>query len=398
MHPADEIRGSSSSKLAQKYIILGVTGSIAAVESIALARELIRHGAQVIPVMTPAATRIIHPDALEFATGVQPIIELSGKTEHVTFCGLTKNKVDLLLVSPCTSNTISKIVRGIDDTPVTTFATTAFGSKIPIILVPAMHLSMYDHQGIQENISQGKKRGIIFLEPIIKGNKAKMPGTDTIVANVIRTIGQQDLVGKKILIIGGGTSESIDDVRVITNKSSGKTAVALTRNAFERGADVKLWYGHASEPIPLFLEKESFQTVSDLQKLIKKTDLQQFDTIIVCAAIADYTPEKHKGKIPSGKKKLTLELTPTPKIIQLLQQKAPQSKLIGFKVEADKEKLQERAKQLLKTNHLYAVVANTTDTFGSTTTEIQILTKKGKTIKKKGNKEDLAQYILNTII
>ena len=122
MHPADEIRGSKSKKLSKKRIILGVTGSIASVETIKLSRELIRHGADVIPVMSPSATKIIHPDAIWFATGNKPIIELTGATEHVSYCGLVKNPADLLLISPCTANTISKIAHGIDDTSITTFA------------------------------------------------------------------------------------------------------------------------------------------------------------------------------------------------------------------------------------------------------------------------------------
>ena len=104
MHPAQELRGKTSKKLHKKRIILAITGSIAAVKTIQLARELIRHGAEVIPVMTPYATRIIHPDAIEFATGHKPITTLTGQTEHVTYCGLVHNPVDLLLITPCTAN------------------------------------------------------------------------------------------------------------------------------------------------------------------------------------------------------------------------------------------------------------------------------------------------------
>ena len=156
MHPADEVWGSKSSRLSNKRIVLGLTGSIAAVECVKISRELIRHGAEVIPVMTNAAKKIIHPDALWFATGNKPIIELSGATEHVSLCGRVKKPTDLLLICPCTSNTISKIAHGIDDTSVTTFATTAIGSNVPIAIVPAMHISMFDHKIIQSNIKKCK--------------------------------------------------------------------------------------------------------------------------------------------------------------------------------------------------------------------------------------------------
>jgi phosphopantothenoylcysteine decarboxylase/phosphopantothenate--cysteine ligase len=168
MHPVDEIRGIKSKKLTNKKIILSVTGSIAAVETIKLSRELIRHGAEIIPVMSQNATKIIHPDALWFATGNKPIIQLTGATEHVTLCGKVKNPIDLQLICPCTANTISKIALGIDDTTVTTFATTALGSEIPIIIVPAMHISMYKHPILQKNIKNCKKIGIKFIDPIIE--------------------------------------------------------------------------------------------------------------------------------------------------------------------------------------------------------------------------------------
>ncbi|RLG28848.1 DNA/pantothenate metabolism flavoprotein, partial [Methanosarcinales archaeon] len=105
MHPVEDIRGIKRAILLNKKIVLGVTGSIAAVETVKLARELIRHGADVIPVMTHASTKIIHPDALWFATGNKPVVELTGKTEHVSFCGMVKEPADLFLISPCTANT-----------------------------------------------------------------------------------------------------------------------------------------------------------------------------------------------------------------------------------------------------------------------------------------------------
>ena len=396
MHPASEIRGIKSKKLAKKKIVLGVTGSIAAIESIKLSRELIRHGADVYPVMTKAATGLIHPDSLEFATSHKPIIELTGKTEHVSFCGLTKDRVDLLLISPCTANTISKIALGIDDTPVTTFATTAIGSGISIAIVPAMHLSMYNHKIIQENIDKCKRMGISVIDPVIRGNKAKMPSVDEIVGYMIRKIGRRDLEKKNILIIGGATAESIDDIRILTNRSSGKTAVALANNAFERDANVELWYGHAKEDVPSHISVKNFETVEDLLNLLKNDDMK-FDIIIVCAAIANYIPKKQNGKIPSGKDKLDLELSPAPKIIQEIRLIAPKSKIIAFKVEESKKNLKEKSYQLLKKNQLDIVIANTVSAFGKDENEILIINKKGESIHKKGKKEKLAGYILDMI-
>jgi len=397
MHPADEIQGSKSNKLSKKRIVLGVTGSIAAVETIKLSRELIRHGAEVIPVMSPSAKKIIHPDSLWFATGKKPIVELSGATEHVTYCGLVKNPADLLLISPCTANTISKIAHGIDDTSVTTFASTAIGSKIPILIVPAMHLSMYDHKIIQENIEKCKKVGIKFIDPTIAKTKAKLADTEKIISFVIRETGKQDLSKKKILIIGGPTAESVDDVRIITNRSSGKTAIWLAKNAFFRGADVELWYGVGKENPPDFIKIINFESNNDLLKLLKTKKLNGFDGIILCAAISDYIPKKRKGKILSGKEKLIIEMTPAPKIIPNLRNKAKQATIIGFKVEESKTKIKEKALDLLKKNNLDFVIANTISGFSKDKNEIWIVDKKGKCSNKKGNKKILADNILDII-
>ncbi len=397
MHPVNDIRRSKSSHLKDKKIVLALTGSIAAVETVKLARELIRHGAEIIPVMSKSATKIIHPDSLWFATGKKPIIELSGDTEHVNYCGKVKNPADLLLICPCTANTISKIAHGIDDSSVTTFATTAIGSKIPVIIVPAMHLSMYDHKIVQENIKKLEKIGINFVQPNIEKNKAKMPGIGEIVSNVIKT-GSKKLTYKKILIIGGPTSEYIDDTRIITNKSSGKTAVELVKNAFYMGAEVDFWYGRGNEKPPGYISKKDFTTTNDLLILVKENNLSKYDIIIVCAAISDYKPIKSKGKISSGKKDFVIKLKPTQKILPLIRKKAPKSKLVAFKVEDKKDKVKTKSKKLLEKNNLDFVVGNTISGFQSDKNDIIIFDKKGKSFSKKGKKENLASFILETII
>ncbi len=397
MHPVEDIKESKSKFLKNKLIVLAVTGSIAAVETIKLARELIRHGAEIIPVITPAATKIIHPDSLWFATGKKPIIELSGATEHINYCGIVKDNADLLLICPCTANTISKIANGIDDTSVTTFATTAIGSKIPIIIIPAMHLSMYKHKILQQNIKKLKEININFITPSIKKNIAKIPNINEILANVIKVIGKKDLTHKKILIIGGPTSEKIDDVRVITNRSSGKTAISLAINAFYRGADVELWYGLGTEPIPEYIKKNNFISINDLLKLVERKNLQIYDSIIICAAISDYTTTKHKGKLSSDKEELIIKLKKAPKIIPIIRNKSPKSKIIGFKVEDKKDKLSYKSKNLLKNNKLDFVIGNTVLGFEGKENEIWIFDKNGKSIYKKGKKENLTNNILNLV-
>lgn len=395
MHPSEEIRGIKSDFLKDKRIVLAVTGSIAAVETIRLARELIRHGATVIPVMTPAATRIIHPDSLWFATGRKPIVELTGDTEHVSFCGRVKDAVDLLLIAPSTANTISKIALGIDDTAVTTFATTAIGSKRPIIIVPAMHLSMYDHDIVQKNVIKLKEQGIEFIDPFFKDNKAKLASNQEIVARVIKRIGPNQLHGKKVLIIGGSTEEAIDDVRCLTNKSSGKTAVLLAKNAFFNGATVSFWYGPSNTSVPTFIDMIRFTSLNDLKALITQTNLDTFDLIIVCAALADFIPDKQKGKIDSSTKTITIQAHAAEKMLPLIRKHAPSSTIIGFKLAETKEQAIMKAKNLQSKFSLDAIVANTIESLGSSTQSIWIVDQTEKMPSFEGSKEEVTNKVIS---
>jgi phosphopantothenoylcysteine decarboxylase/phosphopantothenate--cysteine ligase len=256
---------------------------------------------------------------------------------------------------------------------------------------------MYDHKIVQENIKKCKEVGIEFVEPLIEKNKAKMADIDEVVSYVIRETSKRDLSEKKILIIGGSAAEPIDDVRVITNRSSGKTAIWLAKNAFYRGADVELWYGYSKEIPPKYIKTLNFESINEISRLLKSKNLKNFDIIINCAAISDYIPKKQKGKIPSGKDKLTIEMKPSLKIIADLRKKAPKSKIVGFKVEENTVKLKEKAQNLLKKNILDFVVANTISGFNKDENEIWIIDKKGKSVHKKGKKEQLADYILDTV-
>lgn len=174
-----------------KKFVLGVCGSVSAIETPKIVRELSRRGIEVECVMTKAARRIIHPDVLEWASGNKVIVKLTGGVEHVRLCGI-QGEASLLLICPITANTISKIANGIDDTPVTTFAATAIGSKIPLIVVPAMHLSMYKNPFVRDNIKKLKKRGVRFIEPRIEEDKAKLPDINEIVDKVLIMVEQNE--------------------------------------------------------------------------------------------------------------------------------------------------------------------------------------------------------------
>ena len=302
------IKGSKSNKLLGKSIVLGITGSIAAVESVKLARELMRHGAEVYAVMTSDAKKILHPYALEFATGNPVVDEITGKIEHVSYAGDHDRKCDLILIAPSTANTISKIAYGIDDTPVTTVVSTGFG-KIPIIIVPAMHSSMYKNPIILENIDKLKNHGVLFLTPKFEENKAKLPDIDEIVQAVIKKLYVKDFVGKKVLVTAGPTIEKIDDVRFITNNSSGLMGIKLAEEFDMRGAEVTLVLGHTKlESYVKTISVESFDEMHDA--VMSNTDA---DIAVFTAATSDFHVDKPcSGKISSDSS-TTINLIPNKK-------------------------------------------------------------------------------------
>lgn len=395
MHPSRELYCKKSTKLKDKRIVLGITGSIAAVETVKLIRELIRHGAEIYPVMSEAAQKIIHPYSLEFACGNEPVTEITGKVQHVELCGEVPDKVDLLLIAPSTANTISKVAYGIDDTPVTTFATTAIGSKIPVILVPAMHISMYIHPIVLENIEKLRKIGIDVVEPRITENKAKMPSIEEIVEQVIRTIGKKDLDQKKILVIAGSTAEEIDDIRVITNKSTGRTGVELAQAAYERGADVELWMGRCQVLLPDYVPIKRFDTIDELFNLVEDIN---HDIVILPAAISDFKVEKQKGKISSNSAPI-LKLTQNPKIIERIRDDS-KGLLVGFKAEYDiaKDELISRAKERMEELQLELMVANDFSKTTENENVVYIIGKEGNIEEINGKKAKIAQRILDRVV
>ncbi len=395
MHPADRIRGSKSAKLRGKTVVLGVTGSIAAVETVKLARELIRHGADVHAVLSRSATAIVHPNALQFATGHDVDTQLDGSMRYLEMCG-TGGKADLLLIAPCTSNTRGKIANGIDDTTVTTYAVNALGARIPILIAPAAHETMVDNPAVQENVRKLQALGVEFIEPKREESKAKLADLDEIVARVIRRIGPRDLLSKRVVVIAGSTVEPIDDIRIVSNRSSGATGVELARSAFEHGADVELWLGRHEVSVPAWMPTRSFDTTADLAGMV---DTAQADICLVPAAISDFSPKKQKGKIPSRGGALTLDLMPTPKVLAALR-KATKGTLVGFKAEAGvtAAELKAKAMALLKEAELDLVVANDVSAVQRDATAITIFDRKGKSVSYKGSKSLAAEEVWRAVL
>ena len=394
MHPAKRIHAAKSQKLKDRTIVLGVTGSIAAVETVKLARELIRHGAHVVPVLSKDAMEIIHPNALHFATGREPITKLDGSVPYIELVG-ADGLADLMLIAPATSNTVAKVAMGIDDTVVTTFAQNALGAGIPIVIAPAMHETMYANPLITAHMKTLEKHGVDIVTPKFEEEKAKLADVDDIVAHVIRKLGGHALAGKTVVVVAGATAEPIDDVRIVTNRSSGETGLEVAKAAYEMGADLDLWLGRHHSVVPHWLAVRTFETTADLAAMAATL---RADVCVVPAAISDFAPKKAKGKIPSRKGAVRLDLHPTPKVLPAFRKGA--KVLVGFKAEAGvtQAELKKRAMALLREAKLDYVVANDVTRVGRGTTTILILDRKGRAKRFSGTKAAAAETIWRTVL
>jgi len=381
-------RETDMKTLENKRIVLAVCGSIAAVETIKLAHELRRRGAEVIPVITEAACGIIHPDALTYACAVPAITKITGMVEHVLYCG-EGGKADLLLIAPSTANTISKIACGIDDTIVTTFATTAIGRGMPIVLAPAMHESMYRHPIVKKNLESLPSLGIEVVPPRIEEEKAKIAGIEEICLYAEKALTKQSLAGKNVLITSGSCREAVDSVRVMTTRSSGKMGREAALEAFRRGADVTVVSNTEQHGKIPCVKNISITSAGEMAEAVLGQTAP--DYYVSAAAVSDFAPVCSAEKIHSGKP-ISIHLQPLPKLITRMSGKG--TKIIGFKIGEDAV---EAGKRLLAEEDVILVAANYPETMGAKIGEYILLTKGAET-NVSGEKDVIAREIWDAVL
>lgn len=334
-------------------IVLCVTGSIAATETIKLAREFKRRGFDVKCFMSDGACDIIHPYSMEFATGQKVVTGLTGEIEHVKYA-----TADLIIVAPATANVISKFTYKIADNPINTLLITAFGYKTPVLMVPSMHNSMY--KSVKGNIETLKEEDINFVKPKIEEKKAKFPDIQDIVLHALRKLSNNELKGKKVLVSAGATYEKIDEVRGITNKSSGKMGVEIAKESFIRGADVTLIKGKMTADVPNVFDVIEVESVEDMRSNILE-QVKTHDIFISAAAVSDFIPkiEIEENKISSSED-IILKLEKAPKIIGEVKRVNPEIFLVGFKAEYNisRDELIKSAMERIEEHNLDLMVAN----------------------------------------
>jgi len=395
--PSD-ITCSASETLCGKTIVVGVTGSIAAVRVVDLIRDLIRRGAEVHCVASAAAQQILHPYALQYATTHPVITEITGRVEHVQFCGVG-GKADLLLIAPASANTIGKMACGIDDTPVTTFATTALGSNKPVAMVPAMHEAMYRHPAVLRNLETLREMGVTLIDPRLEEGKAKIADNLAVVREVERLLGPADLAGKRIVITSGSNAETVDPIRILTNRASGKTGVALALEARRRGAEVTLVHRFIQD---LPVRQVYSESAREMRDAVLAEVAKGCDALISAAAVADYTLDPQAEKIKSSGQELVLRLKPTQKIIKTVREAHPHLKIVGFKAETGvtDEELALRAERSMQGAELDLVVANDVSRGGMGTDDnrVLIIDRLGRRKIVEGKKSLIAKTIIDSLV
>jgi phosphopantothenoylcysteine decarboxylase/phosphopantothenate--cysteine ligase len=305
-------------------IVLCVTGSVAAVETIKLAREFRRQNLDLQPFLSENGKKIISPYALEFACEKSVITDITGMIEHIKYAD-----VDLILVAPATANIISKFNAKIADDLISTLLVSAQGHQTPILFVPAMHESMY--KTIAKNIKELKSEGIHFFEPKLEEEHAKFPDKQDIILESLKILSNNDLDGKNIIITVGRTYEDIDPIRRIFNKSSGKMGLELIKEAYKRGANLTVISGMVNVKLPKMINVIHANTNKDLSEEIKN-HIKDNDILISTAAISDFIPKASDKKL-SSKTDISIDFKRAEKIIESAKKIKPDIFLVGFKAE-----------------------------------------------------------------
>jgi phosphopantothenoylcysteine decarboxylase/phosphopantothenate--cysteine ligase len=393
-----------------RKIVLGITGSIAAYKSCLIIRELIKAGAEVQVVITPAGKEFITPITLSALTQKPVISDFFSQRDgtwhsHVAL-GLW---ADAMLIAPCTASTLGKMANGIADNML---ITTYLSMKAPVFIAPAMDLDMYQHPTTQQNMERLKSFGNHIIEPasgfLASGleGKGRMEEPERIVDFVDNVLSRMEkerceMSGKRILITAGPTYEKIDPVRFIGNYSSGKMGFALAEECADRGAEVTLIAG----PVALKtthpnIRRIDVESCEDMYQAATQVFPQQ-DAAILCAAVADFRPEHATDqKIKRGKDDLVIRLKPTYDIAaELGHMKSEHQVLVGFALETNNEEA--NAQRKLEKKNLDFIVLNSLQNkgtcFQSDENQISIISRDGRQDYERKPKQDVASDIVDKL-
>lgn len=371
-----------------KHIIVGVTGSIAAYKTAILVRALVKEGAEVKVIMTETAKKFITPLTLATLSKNPVLVEFfdpeNGQWNSHVSLGLW---ADMYLIAPVTASTLAKMAYGVADN---LLVTTYLSSRCPVFVAPAMDLDMFAHPSTQKSLEILRERGVTVVEPaageLASGldGKGRMEEPEKIVEQVIRHFSKKaTFSGKRVLITSGPTREPIDPVRYLTNNSSGKMATAIAQELAFRGASVTVVSGPAAvKPKQSDIQVIDVVTAEEMYQATIAQYEQGADIVVLCAAVADYTPaQKSAVKMKKKGDNLTLELLPTKDIAACVGKiKRDGDILVGFALETDNEF--DNAQDKLARKNLDMIVLNSLRDegagFAGDTNKVNIFFKNGE--------------------
>jgi len=374
-------------------ILLGVTGGIAAYKACELTRLLVKQGHDVVPLITPGAQRFVSEETF-LALARRP--RSDDVYEHLT-------RADLLVVAPCTANTLAKLAHGLADNVLTE---ASLAHRGPVLVAPAVNPRMWAHPATRANVEVLVARGVELVGPdegeLAEGEwgVGRLAEPEEIAARVAQLLAPPSLAGRRVLVTAGGTREPLDSVRFLGNRSSGRMGVALAEEARRRGADVVLLAANLAVPAPRGVETLPTPTAAAMRDAaLALTDV---DVLLLAAAVADYRPaEALAGKRPKDMAAWTVELEPTDDIARALGEgKRPGQVLVAFGAEHGDEG-RERKRRMLETKHADLVVYNDVGRaeigFDAPDNEVVLMTRDGDRLVERASKQRVAAAILDEV-
>ncbi|WP_432774337.1 bifunctional phosphopantothenoylcysteine decarboxylase/phosphopantothenate--cysteine ligase CoaBC [Brevibacillus gelatini] len=402
--------------LAEKRIVLGVCGGIAAYKAAALTSKLTQAGAQVHVILTENAMKFVQPATFQ-ALSHQPVYTdtFSEPDPHVISHIDLADKADLVLIAPATANVIGKIANGIADDMLTTML---LATKAPVMIAPAMNVNMYEHPAVAANMEKLASFDYRFVEPGVGllacgwVGKGRLAEPEEIVEAVQNWFAQeaardtqiavkQDLLDKHVLVTAGPTREKIDPVRYITNHASGKMGYAIAEAARDRGARVTLISGPTALPRPAGVEFVAVESVQEMFDAVM-AHLPQSDIVVKSAAVSDYRPKTVQAhKMKKGDGPLVLELDKAPDILKTIGERKTKQFVVGFAAET--QDVLQHAQSKLERKNLDMIVANNVllegAGMGSDTNIVTLLTRDGEQLAlEKLSKRAVADKLFDAVL
>jgi len=389
--------------LIDKKIVLGVTGSIAVYKAVELLRHLTKGGAKVTVAMTANAAWFVRPLTFETLSGspvIQDMFSQPGTSlDHVTL----GRESDLIIIAPATANFMAKMAHGLADDFLSTLMLAA---ACQVLVCPAMDKTMFENSRVQSNILRLKEQGCIVMEPdegvLASGavGAGRLPDPVHILEKAGYLLTDHDLKGIKLLVTAGPTVEYMDPVRIVTNRSTGKMGYALATAAWRRGAEVTLISGPTYLHPPMGVKTVKIQTAEEMREAVLH-DYHKQDVVIKAAAVSDYKPlKKAREKEKKKTSAITVEMGPTPDILEELGRQKGKAVLVGFAAETTNHRA--NALNKMEKKNLDMIVVNDVSQqdrgFAADSNEVRIIDRKGtEEVIPLMSKEDVADRILERI-